>query len=673
MNGNKYRHLFSPIKIGKSTFSNRLFASPQDYPGLTSNRFLTEEAVHFYERKAQGGFSSVCVGDVMVDGQCGRSHPFQMRGDDPMGKVNFTRVATGIKRHGSVAAVELVHAGKNANVMLMPPDQQFVYGPSEEIRHDGVEIREMREEHIEALIMHYADSAALAKQCGFGMITLHGGHGWQISQFLSPRDNRRTDRWGGSIENRMRFPLEVIDAVRGRIGPDIPIEFRLSVSECLGDDGYGIEEGVRIAQLLDGKIDLINASVGHHEIDASSMITMPSMFLEDGCNIEYAMALKKAINTPVSTVGALTNPEMMEEIIASGKADIVEIGRQTLADPDLPIKARLGLEEEITPCIRCFNCFSTSTVGGVFYCAVNPEIGRELATKSSPRANKQKKVLIAGGGVGGMQAALTASERGHEVILCEKNNKLGGTLLCEEKVPFKANLDSYIKGQAKKVCKAPVEVRLNTFVTPDLVKKFAPDVIIAAMGARPALPPIKGIEQDHVHSAEDIYYNPELCGNSAVIIGGGLVGLELGVYLARSGRDITIIEAQNGTLATPPPVTGTSNRMSGIMDVAVGYPLVHGVAIKEEVKKYPNLKIMVSVQVIEILDNGIIVEVAGETQTLPADTVIYATGQRPLSEEAYALAEYAPEFYVLGDCVKPDNIYSATSVAYQTALNIGRY
>lgn len=668
----KYSHLFEPIVLGKTLFQNRIFSAPQDYPGVTDNRYLSEEAAYFYERKALGGCGAVCVGDMIVDSKAGRSHPFQLRGDDFLGKANLTRTSTAINRHGAVSSIELCHAGKNTNLDLMADHKGYVYGVSSGIRGDGTEIREMSEEQIEDMIHMYADAAVFARQCGFGMINLHGGHGWQIHQFISPRDNKRKDRWGGTLENRMRFPLAIIDAIRCRVGSSMVLEFRMSVSECL-PDGYGVDEGIAIAKMLDGKVDLINASVGHHEIDSSNMITMPSMFLPDGCNLDYAAELKKHIKTPVSTVGAFTSPDMMEEAIASGKADIVELGRETLADPDLPIKARLGREKEINPCLRCFNCFANSSIDGVFYCATNPEIGREQASMYAAPAKNKKKVLVAGGGIAGMEAALDAAERGHEVILCEKSGELGGALLCEEHIPFKKNLSTYLKRQAYKVNQSNIEVHMNTEVTPEVAERFHPDVIITAMGARPLVPDFKGMDRENVLGAEEVYYHPERVGDKAVIMGGGLVGLELGLYLAQNGHDITIIEMAPGTLATPPKVEGVSARMSGVMEIPAGYPFIQGIAIREEMNKLQNIRIICSTKALEVTEKGLLVDEAGEQKLLAADTVIYAIGQKPYRQEASILSKCAPEFYQVGDCVSPRNIYFATSEAYQAAADIGRY
>ncbi|MDR2089401.1 MAG: 2-enoate reductase, partial [Clostridiales Family XIII bacterium] len=305
----KYKRIFEPIRLGQTLFRNRIFSSPQDIYQLTSENFLNEDATAFYEMKALGGFASVCLGDFMIDSRSGHSHPFQLRGDDIRGRTSLTRTANAIARHNAVAAVELNHAGKNGNIM--GAREGFIYGPVDALRADGVEIRAMDEAWIEHLIECYAGAAGFAKQCGFGMITIHAGHGWLPAQFLSPRDNRRRDRWGGSLENRMRFTLAVIDAVRRAIGPAMPIEIRISAVECV-PGGYDSDEGLAIAKALDGKVDLLHISAGHHEDDAASMVSHPTMFAPDGVNVKYAAEIKKHVKTPVATVGALCDPAQLE-------------------------------------------------------------------------------------------------------------------------------------------------------------------------------------------------------------------------------------------------------------------------------------------------------------------------------------------------------------------------
>ena len=668
MGASDYPSLFSPIVLGKQFFKHRIFASPQDNPQLDADRFLTRDAMAFYERKAQGGFASVCVGDFMVDSRAGHSHPFQLRGDDVRGKASMFRTAMGITKHGAVAAAELNHAGANSN---MWETEGFVYGFADGVRGDGVEVRAFDDAWLERLIACFADAAAYARQVGFRMITLHGGHGWCLNQFMSPRENTRRDKWGGSLENRMRFPLAVIEAVRKRVGPAMPIEIRLSGAEWV-PGGYDVDECVAIAKALDGKVDLLHISAGHHEDDAASMRTHPTMFLEDGCNTFYAAEVKKHVKTPVATVGALTDVGMMEELIASGKTDIVELGRQSLADPDLPLKAQTGREDDINRCMRCFTCFSNSTLGGIFYCATNPEIGNELDCMFDTPPREKKRVLVAGGGVGGMQAALTLSFRGHEVILCEKSGRLGGILRCEGNIPFKKPLENYLDLQERRIARAGIEVRLNTAVTPALAADLRPDVIIAALGARPVKPPVKNIDAENVVGAEEVYYHPEKAGQKCVILGGGLVGLELGVFLAEyKGREVDVVEMLPTTLASDPGGGGTSRRMDHV-GLAAGDALVQGVALRVKLAQLPNLRVHTSTRALEVTGTGLRVSgPEGETE-LPADTVIYAAGQRPLREDALALRDCAPEFYMLGDCVAPKNIVAATQAAFQLARDIGR-
>ncbi len=392
-------------------------------------------------------------------------------------------------------------------------------------------------------------------------------------------------------------------------------------------------------------------SAGNHEVRDAFVITHPSMFLEDGCNVKYAAMIKKHVKTPVATVGALSDPEQMEEIIASGQADIVELARGLLADPDLPIKARTGREDEIIKCMRCLSCFASLMARKQFLCVFNPVIGRELENKFAAEPTYKKTVLIAGGGIGGMQAALSASERGHKVILFEKTGRLGGVLRCEGKVPFKKNLEEYLNRQERMLKKSRVDVRLNTRVSPELVKSIGPDVVIAALGSRPVVPNIKGINRENVHGAEEVYINPELAGKRVVILGGGLVGTELAIFLAGIGRRVTIME----------------------MEAALnsGGNFLHGLAIDIQIREL-GIKTALSTKAVEINEEGVLGQDPHGEKLFGADTVIYAVGQAPLSEEAIALSGCAREFHMIGDCLKPANIQKATSDAFYVAGDIGR-
>ena len=648
----QYPHLFTPIVLAGQLFKSRLFASPT---GLQHNHYGNHpinETINYYERKAIGGAASVCIGDAMVDGEIALANGNHILLDDPTARPHLNKLAEAIKRHGAVASMEMSHGGNAARISY--GQGHTIYGPvaSDSAGSFGqpIHAEEMTEEIIQRTIRKHAEAAAFAKACGFGMVTLHGGHGWLLHQFMSPITNTRTDEWGGSFEKRMRFPLAVVKAIREAVGPAFPIEIRLSGSEVF-DGGYDIDYGIKIAEALDGKVDLLHISAGSHEVAEVFTVTHPNMFLEDGVNVKYAAEIKKHVSTPVATVGALADPEFLEEIIASGKADVVELARGLICDPDLPRKAREGRSDEIVKCMRCFTCFSSLMTRGQICCALNPEICNEADVKFETPAPEKKTVLIAGGGIGGMQAALTASKRGHKVILCEKTDKLGGVLLCEEKVPFKKHLGEYLAHQALMISRAPIEVRLNTEVTPELAKEISPDVIIAALGSRPSIPPIPGIDGANVSIAEDIYMNPEKAGKKLVILGGGLVGCELGIYMAGLGREVTIVEM------APSLNSGTN--------------LLQGQSIGLQIAKL-GIQVHLNTKVTKISPEGVTGSTADGEVFFPADTVVCALGMKPNRDAGIALALCAPEYHQIGDCVTPATIYQATNAAYYAAMDIGK-
>ncbi len=643
----EYPHLFSPIVLAGTLFRNRLFASPtggQNHPN--------HENIAYFERKAMGGAASVCIGDAMVDGEIALANGNHIQLDDTSNQPFLNKLSEAIRRHGAVASMEMSHGGNAARISYSQGHK--IYGPMECESTGGfgqpVHAYAMDEEIIRRTIRKHAEAARFAKQCGFGMVTLHGGHGWLLHQFMSPELNKRTDEWGGSFEKRMRFPLAVIQAIRDAVGPKFPIEIRISGSEVY-DGGYDIDYGIKIAQALDGKVDLIHVSAGSHEDPRVFTVTHPSMFLEDGVNVKYAAEIKKHVKTAVATVGALSAPELLEEIIASGKADVVELARGLIADPDLPRKARSGKRDDITPCMRCFTCFSSLMTRGQFCCALNPEICNESEVKYAIPAAEKQTVLVAGGGIGGMQAALTAAERGHKVILCEKSDKLGGVLRCEEGVPFKKHLGEYLDLQARRIAKAPIDLRLNTAVTPELAREIGPDVIIAALGSRPALPPIPGIDGANVRLAEAVYTQPEAAGEKLVILGGGLVGCELAIFMAGLGRKVTIVEMA--------PALNSGNN------------LLQGQSIGIELDRL-GVECHLSTRVTAVGPEGVTAMGPEGEVFFPADTVVCALGMTPLREEAMALSLCAPEFHQIGDCLTPENIYAATNTAYHIARDIGR-
>ena len=653
----KYPHLFSPVTIANQVFRNRLFSSPIGFQFHDAAAHTpTAEAIAFFSRRAQGGAASVALGECMVDSVHGKSNPTQTPLDSVSSRQSMTNMAIAISEYGAVPTVELQHAGKYAVVSLNEGND--IYGPNEEPfpwphrLPKGAPIpmvKAMDEDMIEYTINAYADAALFAKKCGFGMVLVHGGHGWLLTQFLSPMVNKRKDRWGGSVENRARIAVAICDAIHKKCGAGFPVEFRMSGSEC-NPAGYGIDEGIAIAKQLDGHADLIHVSAGDHNVPDTFTVVHPNMFLPDGCNLQYAAAIKKEVRTPVATVGAFVDPAMMEEVIASGQADIVECARELICDPDMPIKARTGRDDEITHCMRCFTCFSNLVATGQICCAINPKIGQELIVEVPVKVSRSKKVLVAGGGPGGMQAALTASEYGHKVILCEKTDRLGGALLCETKVPFKKRLAEYLEKQADKCMKdANIEVRLNTAVTPELAEQIAPDAIIAAIGAEAVVPKIPGVER--AVPAEEMYEHPEKAGERVVILGAGLVGTEMAVYLNGLGRKVTVLE-----MASRINDGGNSLQLS-----ALNVQLRHS-----------DISMVFNTRAVEITEKGVVGEKDGERSLFEADTVVCAVGMRARRDEAFALSACAPEFYQIGDCLAATNVRDATRSAYYNVRNMSR-
>ena len=647
MDSLKFPHLFEPMRIRGTYFRNRLFSSPQGFYNDGPDRIHTEAAVAFYERKALGGFASVSVGDLMVD-KDGKNLPWTTDMKDIENLNSLSKIAQAVTRVGAVASAELSHDGM-WSIASREYTEGKLYGRTGGIWRYGP-VEEMPEWMIERIIDDFGKAAAFAQRCGFNMITIHGGHGWIVHQFMSEMYNQRTDAWGGTLEKRMKFPLAVIESVRKAVGPRMPIEFRLSGSE-VAPEGYGIEGGVEIAKKLDGNVDIIHVSAGVHEIQKTFIVVHPSMFLEDGCNSKYAREIKKHVSDSlVGTVGAFTDPNHMEEFIASGGADIINVARESLADPDMPIKAREGRDDEVAPCIRCLQCFNNVGQHRIFRCSLNPEIGQELDVKMMPeKARVAKKVLVVGGGVGGMEAAIQCAKMGHTVTLCEKTDTLGGTLNCEHAVPFKQNLARYLKRQARLLDVYGVDVKLNCEVTPEVASEFGADTIIAALGSRPVVPRIEGIEK--AVPAEDAFNDIESIEGEVAILGAGLVGIEMGIWLAQRGHKVKLIE-----MLDKPGVD--FNNMAFMF-----YPIY-----VEEL----GIDIMLNTKALAVRDGEVLVETADGEQTVKADTVICAVGQRPLAEETDALTMCAPEFHAIGDCIAPRNILATTRQAYGIAKNIGR-
>lgn len=648
---NKYfPHLAEPLTIKGITFKNRIWGAPLSNPELDPDCHMRKEDIAFHENRVRGGLASECIGLGIVD-PLGRTHTKELMLYDRMSLPSLKEYSKAMHRYGAVACIELAHGGKYASARSHSDHHQgLILGPNNELNPEGMQVTAMTEEDIERISDCFANAAALCQEAGVDMVLVHGGHGWLLGQFSSPTMNHRTDRWGGSLENRMRFPLLVIEKIRKKCGSELLIEFRMSGSEII-DGGYGIEEGVEMAKMLDGKVDIIHVSAGVHEDNDAFTITHPSMFQEHGVNVKYAAAIKKVVKTPVATLGGLSDPAQMEEILATGQADIIELARQSLCDPYLPEKAFSGHADEIVKCCRCFTCFYNYLTNRTFSCAFNPVVGNELDNKYEAQlTGKSKKVIVVGGGPAGMMAALTAAKRGHKVTLYEKNSELGGALLSEKYIPFKEDMYNYVKSMEVMLSKTDVEIKLSTELTSEEASKLGADVIMTCVGAKPIVPAIPGIDSNKVVGLEAICQEEPAVGEKVAIIGGGLVGCEVGIHLLKKGKDITIVEMKD---------TWASDAY-----------WMHKHAM-HMIYRESDAIILCNTTAKEVNNKGLVcTDANGKEFVIETDTILLAAGMKPDRGIADSFYNCADRVYVIGDANKAGRVADATTQAYYKALQI---
>ena len=585
----------------------------------------------------------------MVHPETDGSHAYHLDTSILNSLAAATYTADAIHRHGAVPSLELSHSGMYAGTYMTDKSKQHnmhQWGPSDTVRPDGVPVKALTTDMLSDIVASYGRVAGLAKRAGFGMIMIHGGHGWLLNQFLSPYFNKRTDEYGGSLENRCRLAIEVLKSVREAVGPGFTIEFRMSGSE-LFEGGYDLAEGVRIAQMIEPYVDIIHVSAGTYQRGFGD--THPSMFKEHGCNVYLAAEIKKHVSVPVATLGGLNDPQQMEEIIASGKADIVYMARALLADPFLPRKIMENRENEIVHCLRCFTCMAERAVTATRRCTVNPLIGREIEGNEVSPAPVSKKVLVAGGGPGGLYAAYTAARRGHQVILCEKEAQLGGILKSEQAIPFKQEMYQLSQTYALFARNSGVEIRTSTEVTPEYVEKENPDALIIAVGSEPLVPPIKGLNGDNVVIVNDYYLEKEKVTDQVVVLGGGLAGCECAIHLGMEGKHVHLVEMRQ--------------------ELAPDANIRHRPLLLKEVDKY--VTVHTGCKGLAVTDEGVLCETdTGEEILIPGTSVICALGQHSRTSLVNSLRDSAPYIAVIGDASKVSTITNAVYEGYHAALDI---
>ncbi|RLB37431.1 MAG: NADH:flavin oxidoreductase, partial [Deltaproteobacteria bacterium] len=633
--------LFTPFRIKHLEIPNRIVM-----PGLASfliedDGTITDKTIEHYRLRAAGGPGMVIVEACAVSPE-GVVSPHQARIYDDRFVEGLAKIAQVMRAEGAVPAVQIHHGGRQTSSKVI---KQKPLAPSPlpcpTIRGD---VEPLTKEKIQELIHKFGDAAERAVQAGFDLIEIHGAHGYLINQFLSRFSNIREDEYGGDVEGRAKFALEIVREIRKRIGKDFPLSFKISAQEFV-PNGLTVGESIKILKLLVKEgIDVVQVSAGN---DATPEWIAQPMFMKKACLAGSAGAIKKALNIPVMAVGRINDPLVAERILAEGKADLVCMGRGLLADPELPKKAKEGRLEDIRTCIACNTCMESIFRRGRVECLVNPVLGREKELVFEP-AKERKKVMVVGGGPGGLNVAWVAARRGHDVHLYEKQKFLGGQLLLGSITGYKKELLSLIEFQKRQINRFGVKLHLGQEVTPEMVDKEKPDVVILATGSSPSVPPVEGIDKPIVALYPEALNTGNFRDLKVVMIGGGATGSEVALHLADQGCSVTIVEVL--------PKVGLQLE-SMTRKVLLQRLKSRGVRILTETKLQ------------QVKDNGVIVVgKEGKEAFLEADRVVVAIGTKPDNLLYEQIKSKGYEIHRIGDCLEPR---SAKAAIYEGAV-LGR-
>ncbi len=639
----KLKHLFTPIAIKTMKLKNRIVMPAMGTLFANLDSTISERQMDYYEARAKGG-----VGLIVVE--IAEVHPssamMMLIGIHDDRFIPGLRMLTDrIHAAGAKIAIQIHHPGRQFPAVdpERPPWAPSAVPCPCPLCQDMPHVMTVAE--IEEMVDAFAQGARRAKEAGFDAVEVHGAHGYLLAQFMSAYTNRRTDRYGGDISSRMRFPLEVVQAVREKVGPDYPIIFRVSGEERV-PGGRELEEVVATAPMVvDAGVDCISVSTGVY-VNLFTHLIAP-MEISKGLNVYAAEAIKKVVDVPVIVAGRLNDPIIANSVIAQGKADLVAIGRGVLADPELPNKAAAGQFEDIRWCIACNYCVQSLMTAMSLRCVVNPELGREREFAIAP-APKSKKVLVIGGGPAGMEAARVAALRGHRVTLYEKEPELGGQFRLASIPPQKQELDPAIKYFSRALEKAGVKVVLGQEAKPSLVAELRPDAVMVATGGTPLIPDIPRAQGEKVVTAWDVLRGKAAVGKKVVVAGGGMVGCETAEFLAEYGKEVTIVEML-------PELAS---------DAVMGRKLLLTQRLAEL-----GVKVITSATIKKFTTDGVVVTRDGKEKVIAGmESIVLAMGVAPVQKLAEEIKDKVSELYIIGDAANP-----ATALeAFTAGAEVGR-
>jgi len=640
--GDNVPKLLSPIRIGPMTVRNRVVMPAMNTNYATTDGEVTDRLVEFYRARARGGAGLITLGFSSVH-PLGRGVPHMLGSHDDRLIPGLRWFADAMHAEGARVSLQLCHVGRRGSSKVTGA-QTVAASP---IAPLGGEVpREITSEGIAEVVGCFGRAAARAREAGFDGVELHMAHGFLLSGFLSPYSNKRTDEYGGSLENRARFPLAVLRRVKEEVGKELAVTIKMNGSDFV-EGGITLDEAKETARFFEqGGVDAITVSGA---TDSTLYMSIQPAVFPRGCLVPLAQGIKSVVGVPVVAVGRINDPQLAEAILADGRADLVAMGRALICDPELPRKVEEGRPEDIRPCIACgVACTEGGQRGGVMSCVSNAQAGAE-GTARIETAGRSRRVLVVGGGPAGMEAARVAALRGHKVILCEKSARLGGLLNAGSLPPYKYELPNLVRYFARQLEKLGVEVQTGREIDATRLEKLTPDVIVMATGGQPVTLPTNA-QPGFAVSAADALTGEGTLGRRVAVVGAGSTGCETAEYLAEKGHTVTLLEVLDDYAADIRPEI---KRLLGERLARLGVQMLLGS------------------RVIAVRQGEVVYERWGQQGKVEGlDNIVFAMGYRPDLSLFEAVKARGLEAHAVGDCTKPGNIFDAVHRAFDAALTI---